>query len=1068
MEKLKKFFIIILLLIFVLILSANLEIFASNTSSSGQEVQYSEKYQKWLELSNEEKQNVIQPRMYDVPYTKIKPKNPLLKANMLRATINEPFTLQSVIPDNLIIKDQQQTGSCWAFAALSSLETNLALANIKNATNTSKVYDFSERHMEYATSRVFENNEINSLGYNRTVGSGGNWNFASSYLTNGMGAIDESEMKFINDESTINIDAIQGKTVTSHVYDTVEFPDYNDTIFTETEANDIKNQVKHHIQNYGSVFGSVKSGSFAGVLSPVSDTTGALAIWGGFADHAVSIVGWDDNYAVSNWDEFDDYEKPTNPGAWIVRNSWGTGHGKNGYIYVSYEDENISESLSGIIKATDNIDYNNIYQYDYYYPNYQYLSFEDKVMICNVFTKETNKTEYLTQVSLHIPEASVCRVYVNPTGAEKTKDKLQPVLLKAGESETFNNVGYHTLEFANPIEITSNQFAVAIEITSNQGSNYVSCVESTSYEESPYYSVVEIQTGKCFILDNYGQKFNDDYSSYYDYDWSGWEDLGTKGNHPSNSTIKAFTTNGLIDESLKNIEITTSPTKTKYWAGEDFDKSGMVVKANYNDGTSVVLENSDYSITNGTNLQVGQTSVTITFEDKTIEQTIEVVENKLENITITNPPKKTEYWAGEDFDKTEMIVKAEYTDKTTVEVTDYEITNGTSLKNGQKSIIVSYQGKTAEQDITVKENSVVKIEITKVPDKVDYVVGQNFNKAGMIVKATYANGTIKEITNYEVKDGKSLSEGQTTVTISYEQQTATQAITVVAKAITEINVKTKPTKTKYIQNKEDLDLTGGVIEIKYNDATTENIEMTSDEVSATGFSNSKLGTITITLSYQSKTTQYDVEIIEETIVEENAENSKMDNAVANVKKVKAYYFTDDSQKDYALIDVEVKGIEKSLKNDKMEYYYFLSSNKNEENITDWIKVTENQDNNSLKFTIDSNKIDNYNKISNADVLYLYVKEVATKGGSQSISICKAMAVETDKNIEIYIDNVKKENISSGDNVTNKPDGSKDDTVADGDFPNTGSKTFVIISVIILVAIICVFCYKKYNWFRDIK
>ena len=261
MKKQKKILTIIILSVFVLTILANFEVFASNTSSSGQVVQYSEEYQKWLELSDEEKQNVIKPRMYDVPYTKIKSKNPLLRANMLRATVdNEPFTLQSVIPNNLIIKNQQQTGSCWAFAALSSLETNLALANIKNATNTSKVYDFSERHMEYSTSRVFENNEINSLGYNRTVGSGGNFGYASSYLTNGMGAINESDMPFENNENTININAIQDKEVKSQVYDTVEFPDYNDSGFTETEANEIKNQIKYHIQNYGSGFGSISTG----------------------------------------------------------------------------------------------------------------------------------------------------------------------------------------------------------------------------------------------------------------------------------------------------------------------------------------------------------------------------------------------------------------------------------------------------------------------------------------------------------------------------------------------------------------------------------------------------------------------------------------------------------------------------------------------------------------------------------------------------------------------------------------------------------------------------------------
>lgn len=79
-----------------------------------------------------------------------------------------------------------------------------------------------------------------------------------------------------------------------------------------------------------------------------------------------------------------------------------------------------------------------------------------------------------------------------------------------------------------------------------------------------------------------------------------------------------------------------------------------------------------------------------------------------------------------------------------------------------------------------------------------------------------------------------------------------------------------------------------------------------------------------------------------------------------------------------------------------------------------------------------------------------------------------MAVEIDTSIETYIDNVKKENISSGDNIANNTNGSKDDTVADGKLPNDGSKTFVMISDIILVAIICVICYKKYNLFKDIK
>lgn len=52
----------------------------------------------------------------------------------------------------------------------------------------------------------------------------------------------------------------------------------------------------------------------------------------------------------------------------------------------------------------------------------------------------------------------------------------------------------------------------------------------------------------------------------------------------------------------------------------------MVVRANYNskDEPTVTLKDSDYSITNGTNLKVGQNSVTITFSGKSVNQSINV------------------------------------------------------------------------------------------------------------------------------------------------------------------------------------------------------------------------------------------------------------------------------------------------------------------------------------------------------------------------------------------------------------------------------------------------------------
>ncbi|MGN1310222.1 MAG: bacterial Ig-like domain-containing protein [Clostridia bacterium] len=179
-----------------------------------------------------------------------------------------------------------------------------------------------------------------------------------------------------------------------------------------------------------------------------------------------------------------------------------------------------------------------------------------------------------------------------------------------------------------------------------------------------------------------------------------------------------------------------------------------------------------------------------------------VNEIEINEIAITIAPNKTTYIEGQNFDTTGMIVTATYNDGSTKEVTNYTVTDGTNLTAGKTSVTISYTEdgvtKTTTQEITVTAKALTGIAVTKAPDNVNYVAGQNFDPTGMVIEAIWNTGEEEETTNYTIINGDNLTCSQDKVEIQYNANSTIKTqvpITVTHSEVTDEAVAPTCTKT---------------------------------------------------------------------------------------------------------------------------------------------------------------------------------------------------------------------------------------------------------------------------------
>ena len=70
-----------------------------------------------------------------------------------------------------------------------------------------------------------------------------------------------------------------------------------------------------------------------------------------------------------------------------------------------------------------------------------------------------------------------------------------------------------------------------------------------------------------------------------------------------------------------------------------------------------------------------------------------------------------------------------------------------------------------------------------------------------------------------------------------------------------------------------------------------------------------------------------------------------------------------------------------------------------------------------------------------------------------------MKLETNTNLETYVNNAKKENMQSGNQTTNN---SQDNTQAPGKLPQAGVNTIILLVIFAIVFVISIYLYLKYK------
>ena len=324
------------------------------------------------------------------------------------------------------VKNEGPAGAAWAFAAYGSLESCLLPGH---------KWNFSENNMKNLLS------EECPEGFDRPSNGPGNSHMSTAYLARWSGPVLEKDDPY-DPNSPGNCVEMSPRM---HLRKVIFIPARNG--YTDNS------NIKLAIMNYGAVATAI----YFDEVYYDNNFSFYCDEWKFSFNHAVCLVGWDDNYDRKKFKNL-----PPGPGVFIAKNCWGTNWGDKGYFYISYYDQMVGKDNALFSKVMNPNIYNVIYEYDPLGWCDSAGANSTTAWFANMFTSISDQELHAVSWYVASPDSSYnLYIYTNPANSDPRSGKLVKSL-----SGKVLDPSYYQKAFSTPVKLTNGQkFSVVVEAT---------------------------------------------------------------------------------------------------------------------------------------------------------------------------------------------------------------------------------------------------------------------------------------------------------------------------------------------------------------------------------------------------------------------------------------------------------------------------------------------------------------------------------------------------------------------------------------------------------------------------